>query len=112
MDQLGRLGLEVHITELDISCGGFTASGFQKCSRGEYSSWKNDLKIAWQMMVRICLAQPNCTAIGVWGVRNSDSWLRDDKLGGDVERPLLYDDNGEKTDMYAAVVEALKTKMP
>lgn len=72
------LGVEVQLTELDIS----------GASPDAYSN-----------VVGACLAVSRCTGIIVWGVRDSDSW-RD---GSQV----LFDGSGEKKEAYDAVLNTL-----
>jgi len=74
------LGVDVQITELDIS-GSSQANGFSSVTRA-------------------CLAVSRCTGITVWGVRDSDSW----RTG---ENPLLFDGSGNKKSSYTAVLDAL-----
>ncbi|MET9290882.1 non-reducing end alpha-L-arabinofuranosidase family hydrolase [Streptomyces sp. NPDC003077] len=72
------LGVDVQITELDIA----------QASPVHYAN-----------TVRACLPVARCTGITVWGIRDSDSWRRD-------ERPLLFDDNGRPKPAYTAIMNA------
>ncbi|WP_238782913.1 non-reducing end alpha-L-arabinofuranosidase family hydrolase [Streptomyces monomycini] len=73
------LGVDVQITELDIA---------------------QAPPVHYANTVKACLSVARCTGITVWGIRDSDSWRRD-------ERPLLFDDNGKPKPAYTAVVNAL-----
>jgi endo-1,4-beta-xylanase len=73
------LGVDVQITELDITNANPTA----------YANVVND-----------CYAVARCNGITVWGVRDSDSW----RSG---ESPLLFDGGGNKKAAYTAVLTAL-----
>jgi endo-1,4-beta-xylanase len=73
------LGVDVQITELDITNANPTA----------YGNVVND-----------CYAVARCNGITVWGVRDSDSW----RSG---ESPLLFDAGGNKKAAYTAVLTAL-----
>ncbi|KEF05151.1 MULTISPECIES: non-reducing end alpha-L-arabinofuranosidase family hydrolase [Streptomyces] len=73
------LGVDVQITELDIA---------------------QAPPVHYANTVKACLAVARCTGITVWGIRDSDSWRRD-------ERPLLFDDNGRPKPAYRAVMDAL-----
>jgi endo-1,4-beta-xylanase len=73
------LGVDVQITELDITNANPTA----------YANVVND-----------CYAVARCNGITVWGVRDSDSW----RSG---ESPLLFDAGGNKKAAYTAVLTAL-----
>ena len=73
------LGVDVQITELDITNANPTA----------YANVVND-----------CYAVARCNGITVWGVRDSDSW----RSG---ESPLLFDGAGNKKAAYTSVLTAL-----
>ncbi|HST65464.1 MAG TPA: endo-1,4-beta-xylanase [Mycobacteriales bacterium] len=73
------LGVDVQITELDITNANPTAYG---------------------NVVTDCYAVARCNGITVWGVRDSDSW----RSG---ESPLLFDAGGNKKAAYTAVLTAL-----
>ncbi|MDG5805241.1 endo-1,4-beta-xylanase [Streptomyces ossamyceticus] len=79
LQSFAALGVDVAITELDI----------QGASGTTYANVVND-----------CLAVPRCLGITVWGVRDSDSWRRE-------QTPLLFNDNGSKKPAYTAVLNAL-----
>jgi len=73
------LGVDVHITELDIT----------NAQAGPYGS-----------VVNACYAVTRCAGITVWGVRDPDSW----RSG---ESPLLFDGSGNKKAAYTSVLNAL-----
>ena len=79
LSSFGALGVDVHITELDITNASSTA----------YAGVTND-----------CLAVARCRGITVWGIRDSDSW----RSG---ESPLLFNSSGGKKAAYDAVLSAL-----
>ena len=78
------LGVDVQITELDITNANPTA----------YANVVND-----------CYAVARCNGITVWGVRDSDSW----RSG---ESPLLFDGGGNKKAAYNSVLTALNNGTP
>ncbi|CEM28605.1 unnamed protein product [Vitrella brassicaformis CCMP3155] len=68
--RIGRLGMEVHMTQLEVSCGKSVA-----CRR---LHGRNELAFQEQvevsmLLTRICLEEPNCTTVTMAGV--SVSWL-------------------------------------
>ncbi len=73
------LGVDVQITELDITNANPTAYG---------------------NVVTDCYAVARCNGVTVWGVRDSDSWRS-------TESPLLFDGAGTKKAAYTAVLTAL-----
>ncbi|MEU4421661.1 endo-1,4-beta-xylanase [Actinoplanes sp. NPDC024001] len=80
LQRFADLGVDVQITELDIS-GSSQAT-------------------AYAAVTNACLAVSRCTGITVWGIRDSDSW----RTGAN---PLLFDANGTKKAAYTAVLNAL-----
>ncbi len=80
IQRFADLGVDVQITELDIS-GSSQANGYSTVTRA-------------------CLAVARCTGITVWGVRDSDSW----RTG---QNPLLFDGSGNKKAAYTSVLNAL-----
>lgn len=67
MAALGAMGLEVHITEMDVSCA--------NCS---------DERLAKQAsiyggMLSACLANSNCKSFETWGFTDAYTWLGTDK---------------------------------
>jgi endo-1,4-beta-xylanase len=97
---LARLGLPIHLSELDCSTrvrGGSEAERAQRQARlyGE----------AAEAMAALPAAQRY--AMTVWGIRDQDSWLRRPPRAGDgSDRPLLFDDLGRPKLAAAAVVQA------
>jgi endo-1,4-beta-xylanase len=84
LSSFAALGVDVQITELDITNANATA---------------------YANTVRDCYAVARCNGITVWGVRDSDSWRRN-------ESPLLFDGNGNKKAAYNSVLSALNEGTP
>ncbi|MDT0347434.1 endo-1,4-beta-xylanase [Streptomyces sp. DSM 44938] len=80
LQRFADLGVDVQITELDIS-------------------GSNQANV-YATVTRACLAVARCTGITVWGIRDSDSW----RTG---QNPLLFDAAGNKKPAYTAVLNAL-----
>jgi endo-1,4-beta-xylanase len=85
LQRFANLGVDVQITELDIS-------------------GSNQANV-YASVVRSCLAVSRCTGITVWGIRDSDSW----RTGAN---PLLFDASGNKKAAYTAVLNALNAGGP
>jgi endo-1,4-beta-xylanase len=84
LSSFAALGVDVQITELDITNANATA---------------------YANTVRDCYAVPRCNGITVWGVRDSDSWRSN-------ESPLLFDGSGNKKAAYNSVLTALNEGTP
>jgi endo-1,4-beta-xylanase len=84
LSSFAALGVEVHITELDVTNASVTQ---------------------YQNVVRDCMAVSACKVITTWGIRDSDSW----RSG---ESPLLFDGSGNKKPAYTAVLNELNAGQP
>jgi len=80
LQRFADLGVEVQITELDIS--------------------GSNQATAYANVVKACLNVSRCAGITVWGIRDSDSWHTG-------ENPLLFDGNGNKKAAYNSTLSAL-----
>ncbi|MBN2547601.1 MAG: endo-1,4-beta-xylanase [Anaerolineales bacterium] len=95
MQRLADLGLQVHITEMDV--------------RTQYSSLSEAEKLTAQAefyasAMRACLGASNCTTFVVWGLTDAHSWIPY-FYGPDI--PLLFDGNYQPKAAYFALLEAL-----
>jgi endo-1,4-beta-xylanase len=100
MQQLAALGLQVHITEMDVrlpvdSAGLATAADLQSQAQ------------VYQTVLSVCLQQPNCTAFQVWGVSYNDSWIPGTFPGYGAALP--FDFNYQPTPAFNAEMTALET---
>ncbi len=95
IQRLGGLGLEVHLTELDV-----------QVRHLDGSDWGRDAVQArlLHQWVEACVAEPACTALTFWGLSDRHTWV--DHAHGD-DRPLLFDDALEPKPSYYAVRAAL-----
>ncbi len=92
-------GVKVMITEMDVYQGppGFMADplGFQKEVFGT--------------ITRICLEDPHCTHLIVWGVSDRYTWLSQIEGGGfEKPQPLLFDRDFLRKPAYFGVLDALR----
>ena len=88
------LGLEVHITEMDV--------------RLEEPVSEADLEDQARIygdILAVCLEAEHCDVLVVWGVTDRYSWLPQVFPG--AAAPLLFDDNGKPKPAYHALREAL-----
>lgn len=92
-----QAGLEVQITELDISTDGGKYSLDQQANR-----YKNILKacIDWNSDTS---HQSRVTLFQVWGPNDGHSWVGTDKATGRSNAPLLYTSNNQPKAAYTAL---------
>ncbi|OUM57521.1 glycoside hydrolase family 10 protein, partial [Piromyces sp. E2] len=93
-DLIGRyckLGVEVHITELDVSCE-------SSCYAGDVESKQSQV---FTNALKACLGNSCCTGFLVWGIGDPDSWLGSDKKG------LLFNGNYQPKSQYTALLNVL-----
>ncbi len=86
LQRFADLGVDVQITELDVTQGANQAN-------------------IYATVTRACLAVSRCTGITVWGVRDCDSWRGADNA-------LLFDCAGNKKPAYDAVLNTLNGTTP
>jgi len=91
MGQFAELGLEIQITEMDVS--GLTA--------GSEEEFNKEAEI-YADALRACLDSSNCTAFLVWGVGDNDSWIEG--------YPLLFDGNYAPKPAYYSLLNLLKER--
>jgi endo-1,4-beta-xylanase len=97
--RLSSLGLQIHITELDVSLplnsmGGADDRDLQK-----------QAEIYWDV-TRACLANPACTAIQTWGFTDKYSWVGSHSKGT-RGAALPFDRAYKPKSSYEALVDAL-----
>lgn len=102
MREAARFGLPIHVSELDASLR--RDRGFDQRSRAERIAQQTarvrELAAAFAELPR---AQQY--AFSVWGVRDTDSWLRRDARDDGKDSPLLLDRRGGANPMFGALVE-------
>ena len=78
MARLGELGLEVHITEMDVRVGSEITP--EKLHRQA---------VIYQDMLKVCLEAENCDTMVVWGATDRYSWLPE--LTGMQDAGVIFD---------------------
>lgn len=93
MQRLADLGLEVHITELDVRLSDSNPASLAAQGKlyGEIAS--------------ACVQQPSCKLLQTWGLTDKHSWIPEFYKGQGWA--LLWDDKYSKKPAFAAVREAL-----
>jgi endo-1,4-beta-xylanase len=95
IERLTALGLQVQISELDVSL----------CGNAAVETRRQQQREVFAGITAACAAQPLCTAITVWGVADSNSW-RDSECNGGRSEPLLFDRSYQRKDVYDSVFDA------
>lgn len=101
--RLSALGVQVHITELDVSLP-VNSSGVAS---------PDDLKRqakAYREIVRACVRTSGCTAIQTWGFTDKYSWIRSHSRGTRGQA-LLFDRDYEPKPSYWAVLDELSKQV-
>jgi len=98
--RLTALGLQVHITELDVSLPVDPASGQ---IRPEDLQKQAEI---YRGVARACLQNPGCTAIQTWGFTDKYSWIGSHSRGTQGGA-LLFDRTYKPKPSYDAMVEEL-----
>ena len=93
------LGLQIHITEMDV------ALTVDSSGRALHSSDLNKQAEIYRHIAAICLANPGCTALQMWGFTDKYSWV-----GWATQHTkgaaLLFDRNYQPKPAYEALKEA------
>lgn len=95
--RLGDIGLQVHITELDIRLP--TPPTQEQLAQQA----KN-----YQDILKVCLEAPNCTAFIMWGMTDKYSWVPKQNPG--FGSALIFDENYQPKPAYQALLDALMQK--
>ncbi len=95
LQRFANLGLDVYITELDVTA--YDPSLF------------NVQANIYRELLQRCLMQPHCKGFQTWGMTDRYSWLNDPTKVGPNADPLLFDDNFTPKPAYYAVQEALRS---
>jgi endo-1,4-beta-xylanase len=99
--RLTALGLQVHITELDVALPIDSAGQV----RTEDLQAQADM---YRSIVQACVQHPRCTAIQTWGFSDTYSWIVSHSHGTHGAA-LLFDRSYRPKPSYYAVLEALST---
>jgi len=91
LERFARLGLEIHITEMDVRLTGpgTKAERLQAQAR------------LYQEILQICLRQPRCKVFTLWGVSDAHSWRA-------ASEPLIFDVDYQPKPAYFALQRTLQ----
>lgn len=99
INRLGDLGLNVHISEMDVQ----TYDG----ARTEEEKLQKAANIYADMM-SACLSNKACKSFTVWGLTDKFSWLPG--FTGKPNSPLLFNTNYRPNPAYYALIDVLQNK--
>jgi endo-1,4-beta-xylanase len=96
MLRLSELGMEIHITEMDV--------------RLQHAADSSEVKLraqaeTYRQVLSACLSVENCRAFVTWGLTDRVSWIP--SWTGTPDAPLLFDESGAPKPAYQAVRELL-----
>jgi endo-1,4-beta-xylanase len=97
MRRLADLGLQVHITEMDVRTYTSQAGPEEKMAAQAQ---------VYRAALAACLQAPNCNVFVTWGLSDRYSWIPGYFKVADA--PLLFDQNNQPKPAYQAVFEALQ----
>lgn len=101
MDEYLNLGLDVQVTELDISTEGGKYSLDQQATK--YKAIFQHAK-EWNEKHP---NGPNVTLVQVWGPNDNNSWVATDKQSGRSNQPLLYNGSNQPKSAYNAIASII-----
>ena len=87
MDRIAGLGLEVQVTELDISCGSPFVENYACDAWGDTQRQRQATLYA--ELLNICLERSACTSFTLWGFTDQYTWLTN--IRG-LQYPLPFED--------------------
>ncbi|KAJ3026758.1 hypothetical protein HDV00_011639, partial [Rhizophlyctis rosea] len=98
IDMYNNIGVEVHITELDIKC-------VAPC----------DLDLQGRIarsLLNVCIQKSNCKAFLTWGISDAHSWVRMNPAGTQELYPLPYDEAWNPKPFYNQMLNVLQINNP
>ena len=101
--RLAALGLEIHITEMDVGLP-VDVSG----RVADESLLKRQAEI-YRQVAEACLRQPRCTAFQTWGFTDKYTWIPNFTKGA-KGAPLPFDRHYGRKPAYEALLEAFRLK--
>ncbi|CEL93196.1 unnamed protein product [Vitrella brassicaformis CCMP3155] len=97
--RLGKMGVEVQLTEVDVMCGRAVGGRWKKCTKWTPKKAKIQAKI-YAGLLRVCLKAPNCSGYITWGVSDKWTWRP-------ADHPFLYDAKFKPKPAFKAVSKVL-----
>ena len=102
--EAARFGLPIHVSELDAS---LRSEGRIDARSQRQKIEQQTARVAELTSAFMDLPPAQRFAFTVWGMRDTDSWLRRDARDDGKDSPLLFDAAGRPNPMFRAVAEAI-----
>lgn len=103
IQKIAALGLQVHITEMDVRIP------VDSAGNASAADLKNQAA-TYQRIMTVCLQNPGCTALQVWGLSDGNSWIPGTFKGfGDA---LPFDVNYQPKPAFTSLLNALTSVAP
>jgi len=100
--RIGELGLDVHVTELDIACGSYPDYACPEWTE-ELEQQQGEL---YAELLQVCLDSPYCKNFETWGLTDKYTWLT--SVYGQDEYPLPFDEDLKPKAAFDSMVGVLK----
>ncbi|WP_446742615.1 endo-1,4-beta-xylanase [Silvibacterium acidisoli] len=103
--ELGRMGLQVFVTEMDVN---------EQKLEGSVAERDAGVAELYKDYLTMMLAEPNVTAVLTWGITDRYTWLNSDQKhlrpDGKPQRPLPFDSDYQPAPAYFAMRDALDSR--
>jgi endo-1,4-beta-xylanase len=103
IERLVALGVEVHITEMDVALPVDAAGRIL-----DHSDLQKQAEI-YRLVASACFRQPRCTAFQTWGFTDKYTWIPN-YTKGEKGAPLPFDLNYTPKPAYKAILDALSLR--
>lgn len=100
-----QFGLPIHVSELDAS---LRSEGRIDTRSPRQKIEQQTARVAELTEAFVALPAAQRFAFTLWGMRDTDSWLRRDARDDGKDSPLLFDAGGQPNPMYRAVMTGLQ----
>ncbi len=103
--EAAQFGLPIHVSELDAS---LRSEGRIDTRSRQTRLDQQTARVAELADAFVALPPAQRYAFTVWGLRDTDSWLRRDAKDDGQDSPLLFDASGRADSMFEAVARAIR----
>lgn len=103
INKYARLGLEVHITEMDVK--------IRKADANTTAKSLEKQKVVYETIARICAESPYCKSFTTWGFTDKYTWIPG-FTGGQYHKPLLFTEFYTRKPSFYGVINGLRKAQP